>query len=220
MGKSFVLKGAGGRPGGYLTQGFGRIRCKVQAAAAGQMEVTLLYADGKETRHSVTDGAEEAWPDAGRTLTGGYVTVNDALLMDSGEVGRRAFERQGERMRAGQREARAARQKREAHTAETDEEHAGVHGEPKGAENLQTEEQNDQATRGEEPLGERSMQAAERDNRAGRGEEPAARAPAPHRWPEHRWPPPPCWPSARYEAGRWTQREAGALDEGSGQGIM
>ncbi len=46
--------------------------------------------------------------------------------------------------------------------------------------------------------------AQEKESSAGR--EAFGRIP----WPERRWPPPPCWPEARYEGGRWRQplREA------------
>ena len=90
MGKSFVLKDAAGRPGGYLMQGMREICCR--AGAPAQYAV-LLFEDGTAEERTLCDGREARWPDDGRMLRGGFVCADGRLLLATGEEARCAFER-------------------------------------------------------------------------------------------------------------------------------
>ena len=90
MGKSFVLKDAAGRPGGYLMQGMREICCR--AGAPAQYAV-LLFEDGTAEERTLCGGREARWPDDGRMLRGGFVCADDRLLWTTGEEARCAFER-------------------------------------------------------------------------------------------------------------------------------
>ena len=90
MGKSFVLKDAAGRPGGYLTQGMREICCRADAQA---QQAVLLFEDGTAEERPLCGGQEARWPDDGRMLRGGFVCADGRLLLASGEEARGAFER-------------------------------------------------------------------------------------------------------------------------------
>ena len=90
MGKSFVLKDAAGRPGGYLTQGMRKICCRADAQA---QQAVLLFEDGTAEERPLCGGQEARWPDDGRMLRGGFVCADGRLLLASGEEARGAFER-------------------------------------------------------------------------------------------------------------------------------
>lgn len=90
MGKSFVLKDAAGRPGGYLTQGMREICCRAGAPA---QQAVLLFEDGTAEERPLRGGQEARWPDDGRRLRGGFVCADGRLLLASGEEARGAFER-------------------------------------------------------------------------------------------------------------------------------
>ena len=90
MGKSFVLKDAAGRPGGYLMQGMREICCRAGAPA---QRAVLLFEDGTAEERPLCGGQEARWPDDGRMLRGGFVCADDRLLLASGEEARGAFER-------------------------------------------------------------------------------------------------------------------------------
>ena len=90
MGKSFVLKDAAGRPGGYLTQGMREICCRADAQA---QQAVLLFEDGTAEERPLCGGQEARWPYDGRMLRGGFVCADGRLLLASGEEARGAFER-------------------------------------------------------------------------------------------------------------------------------
>ena len=90
MGKSFVLKDAAGRPGGYLTQGMREICCRADAQA---QQAVLLFEDGTAEERPLCGGQEARWPDDERMLRGGFVCADGRLLLASGEEARGAFER-------------------------------------------------------------------------------------------------------------------------------
>lgn len=90
MGKSFVLKDAAGRPGGYLTQGMREICCRADAQA---QQAVLLFEDGTAEERPLCGGQEARWPDDGRMLRGGFVCADGRLLLASEEEARGAFER-------------------------------------------------------------------------------------------------------------------------------
>ena len=90
MGKSFVLKDAAGRPGGYLTQGMREICCRADAQA---QQAVLLFEDGTAEERPLCGGQEARWPDDGRMLRGGFVCADGSLLLASGDEARGAFER-------------------------------------------------------------------------------------------------------------------------------
>ena len=90
MGKSFVLKDAAGRPGGYLTQGMREICCRADAQA---QQAVLLFEDGTAEERPLCGGQEARGPDDGRMLRGGFVCADGRLLLASGDEARGAFER-------------------------------------------------------------------------------------------------------------------------------
>ena len=90
MGKSFVLKDAAGRPGGYLTQCMREICCRADAQA---QQAVLLFEDGTAEERPLCGGQEARWPDDGRMLRGGFVCADGRLLLASGDEARGAFER-------------------------------------------------------------------------------------------------------------------------------
>ena len=90
MGKSFVLKDAAGRPGGYLMQGMREICCRAGAPA---QHAVLLFEDGTAEERTLCGGREARWPDDGRMLRGGFVCADGRLLLATGEEARGAFER-------------------------------------------------------------------------------------------------------------------------------
>lgn len=103
MGKSFVLKDAAGRPGGYLMQGMREIRCRADAPA---QQAVLLFEDETAEERPLCGGQEARWPDDGRMLRGGFVCADDRLLLASGEEARGAFERMIMQKHAAQEEKR------------------------------------------------------------------------------------------------------------------
>lgn len=92
MGKSFVLKDAAGRPGGYLMQGMREICCRA-GALTQQAQAVLLFEDGTAEERTLSGGREARWPDDGRMLRGGFVCADGRLLLATGEEARGAFER-------------------------------------------------------------------------------------------------------------------------------
>lgn len=90
MGKSFVLKDAAGRPGGYLMQGMREICCRAGAPA---QRAVLLFDDGTAEERTLCGGQEARWPEDGRMLRGGFVCADGRLLLATGEEARCAFER-------------------------------------------------------------------------------------------------------------------------------
>lgn len=105
MGKSFVLKDASGRPGGYLVQGMRDICCR-----AGHLtqpsEMVLLFDDGTQQTHAIESGEEAYWPGGGGLLCGGFLCADGRLLLATGEAARAAFERLSGQKRAQQTRAR------------------------------------------------------------------------------------------------------------------
>ena len=55
--------------------------------------MAVIYADQTQTLEGMLDGLERTYPAAGSRLLGAYVCSGGRLLMDTGEVARRAFER-------------------------------------------------------------------------------------------------------------------------------
>lgn len=92
MGKSFVLKDAAGRPGGYLMQGMREICCRADALTR-QAQAVLLFEGGAAEERTLGDSQEARWPGDGRTLRGGFVCADGRLLLATGEEARGAFER-------------------------------------------------------------------------------------------------------------------------------
>lgn len=113
MGKSFVLKDAAGRPGGYLVQGIREICCRADSAAR-QMQAVLLFEGGGQEEHDADGGREMRWPCEGQLLCGGYVLADSRLLLSTGEEARCAFMQQELRKRTAQEK----RQTRTENTAE------------------------------------------------------------------------------------------------------
>ena len=105
MGKSFVLKDAAGRPGGYLMQGMREICCRA-GALTQQAEAVLLFEDGTAQAHALCGGQEAHWPEEGRALCGGFVCADGRLLLATGEEARGAFERMLMQKHAAQQEKR------------------------------------------------------------------------------------------------------------------
>ena len=103
MGKSFVLKDAAGRPGGYLVQGMREICCRA-GALAQQAKAVLLFEDGTAEEHALRGNQEARWPGDGRTLRGGLVCADGVLLLAAGEEARAEFERMRMQKRAAQEE--------------------------------------------------------------------------------------------------------------------
>ena len=92
MGKSFVLKDAAGRPGGYLMQSMREICCRANALTQ-QAQAVLLFEDGTSEEHALCGGQEERWPGDGRMLRGGMICADGRMLLATGEEARGAFER-------------------------------------------------------------------------------------------------------------------------------
>lgn len=90
MGKSFVLKDASGRPGGYLMQSMREICCRADSPA---QQAVLLFEDGTAETHALCGGQEARWPCGDRLLRGGFVCAEDRLLLATGEETRGAFVR-------------------------------------------------------------------------------------------------------------------------------
>lgn len=103
MGKSFVLKDASGRPGGYLVQGMRETCCRADTPA---QQAVLLFEDGTEETHALCGGQEAHWPCGGRLLRGGFVCADGRLLLATGEEARGAFARRSTGARAAQGENR------------------------------------------------------------------------------------------------------------------
>lgn len=92
MGKSFVLKDAAGRPGGYLMQSMREICCRANALTQ-QAQAVLLFEDGTSEEHALCGGQEARWPGDGRMLRGGMICADGRMLLATGEEARGAFER-------------------------------------------------------------------------------------------------------------------------------
>ena len=90
MGKSFVLKDASGRPGGYLMQGMREICCRADTPA---QQAVLLFEDGTSEERALCGGQEAYWPGDGRMLRGGFICADGRMLLSTGEEARSAFER-------------------------------------------------------------------------------------------------------------------------------
>lgn len=91
MGRSFVLKGATGKPEGYLIQGQGVVRFK--GGAMDNARMTIIRADNRKTVWEGTWTAEEnEHPDDGTKIAAAYVTENGVLRLYTDEAAKRAFE--------------------------------------------------------------------------------------------------------------------------------
>ena len=90
MGKSFVLKDAAGRPGGYLVPGMREICCRA-GDSQRRLQVVLLFEGGAQEDHEADGGLDMRWPCEGRLLCGGYVCEDGRLQQSTGEKARRAF---------------------------------------------------------------------------------------------------------------------------------
>lgn len=232
MGKNFVLKAPGGRLAGCLMQGGGRILCKVCSNPPAGTQAVLLYEDGGETRHPLKeDSMESEWTDCGRGIRDVYIASGGVLLMASGDGARRAFERGGNHMPQNDRRNNA--KPRESGAVPAGAAQTGFNkAEAKEDESadLAPEEPSLEESRGiaaepgENALSERSWPDAipgemdetrETDPNVAQRERPSREERA-HGLPERRWPPPPCMPSARYEQGKWTQREAASQENAGG----
>lgn len=216
MGKSFVLKGLSGRPGGYVMQAPGALRIRVQGFEGKKACLIVIYADGKERSFCVdcADGEMEK-PDAGGTLSAAYVTVEGALVLHTGDAAQKAFEnsRAQAQMTHYLNEEKAARA-----AALTGASHA--EGEPRHHEKRETE-----ASQAQEGKQAQCMQtedgASAQANTAGApscggtvsgeeergvgGQAALGDAHMECAMPERRWPPPPCMPRARYVSGCWEE---------------
>lgn len=223
MGKSFVLKGLSGRPGGYIMQAPGTLRIRTQGIDGKKACMTVLYADGKERSFCVdcADGEIEK-PDASGALSAAYVTVEGALVLHTGDAARRAFEssRAQAQMTHDLNEEKAARA-----AALTGVSHA--EGEPRHYEKRETEGANrqEEASQAQEGKQAQCMQtedgASAQANTAGApscggtvsgeeergvgGQAALGNAHMECAMPERRWPPPPCMPRARYVSGCWEE---------------
>lgn len=103
MGKSFVLKDAAGRPGGYLMQGMREICCRADTPA---QQAVLLFEDGTSEERALCGGQEARWPDDGRMLRGGFICADGRMLLATGEEARSAFERMRLQRHAAREKAR------------------------------------------------------------------------------------------------------------------
>lgn len=92
MGKSFVLKDASGRPGGYVMQSFGQICCRADGIR-GPAQLALLDGDAICAQLALTEGEESRWPDPGYALKGAVVHAERSVLLCSDGETQRAFER-------------------------------------------------------------------------------------------------------------------------------
>ena len=223
MGKSFVLKGLSGRPGGYVMQAPGTLRIRVQGIEGKKACLTAIYADGKERTFGVdcADGEIEK-NDAGGTLFAAYVTVEGALVLHTGDAALSAFEKSRAHARM---------------THDLDEEKAqraaaptGVfHAEPlkRQPEKLEAEETDRQEKAGRAQEGKQDQCMQTEDNAAaqaidtgipsclrgvsgenGRDKGGQADLGDPNLYcvrPAGLWPPPPCMPLARYVSGCWEE---------------
>ena len=213
MGKSFVLKGLSGRPGGYVMQAMGTLRVKASGMAGRSARLTALYEGG---RSAAFDGewpdGERALPDAGGRLIGAYLTVGGALALHTGDAAREAYARSraGERMKAptlsekkeAPERARAEAQgKMQAGTGEKKD--VGEEAEraaKRGREERTAKRDGERARTGEGDA--RDALAAGKGGGQGSAGHSTSAGMA-HELPQRRWPPPPCMPAARYVCGRW-----------------
>ena len=187
MGKNFILKDEKGRPGGYLTQGLGKIRCGIKSGAGG--EITLVYAHGGEVTHALGQRAQAEWTDDGRELLAAYAQCGGEMLFTC-ERGKRAWERRRNRQLIE--DMRMERQQREAAYAEVKD-----GGQSPGNDGNETDKIED--TPVQDAADEQI--APETQDAPGAVDKNDAREDA--QWPEPRWPAPPCMPRARYVSGRW-----------------
>lgn len=184
MGKNFVLKDIKGRPGGYLAQGLGRLRCGLTGGRAG--ELTLVYADGGEAVRSVRPGAQGEWADDGRALLAAYAQCGEEVYFTC-ERAKRAWERRLDEQRMRQMHAERPQPAGEARAQPQT---------PNPQEQARPQREDDAARQTEENKTAPDPMAAE-------AEEGANESTGGTLWPQARWPAPPCWPGARYVSGRW-----------------
>ena len=88
MGKSFILKDRFGAAAGYISEGFGVLRCRMAGAKAG-MEAVLLHTDGSCTSRTMdaTD-AEQTWDAAEWVMTGAAIVADGWIIADTGRQAR------------------------------------------------------------------------------------------------------------------------------------
>lgn len=178
MGGSFVLRDRGGRPAGYVMQGMGVVRCRAGALAQpGQL--VLLRAGETECRPMPADGQEQVWPDRGGALMGAYIASDGALLLDTGEAARQAFER----ARCRTPDAKTML------TSMTAQAEMGTADQPK------------ETARPSQERAQESKEASVTSKEAAVTSKEAM--PQRRSLPQRRWPPPPCWQEARYIDGQW-----------------
>lgn len=193
MGKNFMLKDAGGRPGGYLTQGLGKLRCAIKNGGEG--ELTLVYADGGESVRRLRAGAEGEWPDDGRAILAAYVTAGNQTLFTC-ERAKRAWERQ-----QNARMMRRMRAQREEAAGREAEQRDPYYNEAAHPENTaQEKDENERRTAAAHNVEEKESEVP-----ADETETPMYGNAIGHEWPQARWPVPPCWPTAVYVSGRWQE---------------
>lgn len=218
MGKSFVFKGLSGRPGGYIMQAPGVLRIRTKGIAGKSARLTAVYADGKERTFGVEPGEAEAEkPDAGGQLAAAYVTVDDELVLHTGDAARKAFEqnRRQARMAAYLREEEAARAPAsgepsgEARSTATAKEKEGIAPEASAAGATGGAPAERRECKGK-PVHAASVQSAAIACADESGGESGGHAglDSAHpgcAMPERRWPPPPCLMRARYVCGHWAE---------------
>ena len=90
MGKSYVLKDAAGRPGGYLMQLQHEICCRA-SGISGKAQAVLLFTDGTQKAYPLDNGVEMRWADDAHALCGGYICTENRLLLATDDDARQAF---------------------------------------------------------------------------------------------------------------------------------
>lgn len=223
MGKSFVLKGLSGRPGGYVMQAPGALRIRVQGFEGKKARLIVIYADGKERSFCVdcADGEMEK-PDAGGTLSAAYVTVEGALVLHTGDAAQKAFEnsRVQAQMRHDLNEEKAVRAAVSISISHTDQQPRQREKEEtevanrKGKASRTQEGEQDQCTQSENKVATQANTAStpscgeavsDEDSRDMGGPVTLGDTHMECAMPERRWPPPPCMPRARYVSGCWEE---------------
>ena len=186
MAKGFILKGARGESAGFLQQAGGVLRCKARADG-GEARLVIRFTDGSGDEQTLAlDGREQEWPCApGRTIACAYIAREDRLLLVTDDQARRAFE--ADRVRARRRsDASLHAQQQQYPNEEERSSRPHPEQEPRTAADA----------RAKEETGGKAARTHDRGQTSPLG--------AAHALTERRWPPPPCWPSARYVSGRWT----------------
>lgn len=82
---SFVLRSGNGAVTGYLMQGQGEIRLRVQGIPEGGAVMVLMGKDGREREQRLSaTGEEQRWPDPGMRISAAYALRGEKLLFCTG----------------------------------------------------------------------------------------------------------------------------------------